>query len=163
MRLSFGRVAAQRQHILDTRLRKALEDILSSSLVEPTQVRCAIASRPVSRLMRETMSIVFSRVDPPAPYVPKRNPVPAGPDPRSSVSSCAAASSDLRRKEFERKYGLFPGEQVAMRIRLFTVYVTRLKHRRNLRPDRSGPRPVCSRMSTQSAFRPELSEHPCDT
>ena len=33
----------------------------SSSTVEPTQVKCAIASRPYSSLMRETISIVLSR------------------------------------------------------------------------------------------------------
>ena len=38
-----------------------------SARVEPTQVKCAMASMLVSALMRETMSMVSSRVDPPAP------------------------------------------------------------------------------------------------
>ncbi len=41
----------------------------SSSTVAPTHVKCAMASRPWSALMRLTMSIVFSRVEPPAPQV----------------------------------------------------------------------------------------------
>ena len=39
----------------------------SSGTVAPTQVKWAIASRPYSSLMRLTISIVFSRVEPPAP------------------------------------------------------------------------------------------------
>ena len=41
----------------------------SSSTVAPTQVKCAIASRPWSALMRDTMSIVLPRWAgvPPAP------------------------------------------------------------------------------------------------
>ena len=39
----------------------------SSSTVAPTHVKCAIASMPSSLLIRLVMSIVRSRVDPPAP------------------------------------------------------------------------------------------------
>jgi hypothetical protein len=39
----------------------------SSGTVAPTHVKWAIASRPSSERMRWTISIVFSRVDPPAP------------------------------------------------------------------------------------------------
>ena len=39
----------------------------SSSTVAPTQVKCAIASRPISSRMRETISSVLPRVEPPAP------------------------------------------------------------------------------------------------
>jgi len=39
----------------------------SSSTVAPTQVKCAIASIPSSCLMRLTIAIVRSRVEPPAP------------------------------------------------------------------------------------------------
>ncbi len=39
----------------------------SSSTVAPTHVKWAIASRPYSSLIRLTISIVFSRVEPPAP------------------------------------------------------------------------------------------------
>jgi hypothetical protein len=38
-----------------------------SSTVAPTQVKCAIASRPYSRRIRVTISSVLSRVEPPAP------------------------------------------------------------------------------------------------
>ncbi len=40
---------------------------LSSSVVCPTQVRCAIGSIEVSRAMRPVMATVRSRVVPPAP------------------------------------------------------------------------------------------------
>ena len=39
----------------------------SCGTVAPTQVKWAIASRPHSSLTRFTISIVFSRVEPPAP------------------------------------------------------------------------------------------------
>ncbi len=39
----------------------------NSSTVAPTHVKCAIASSPYSALMRLTISIVFSLVEPPAP------------------------------------------------------------------------------------------------
>src|SRR3954447_11637260 len=41
----------------------------SCSTVEPTHVKCGIASIPYSSLIRETISIVFVAVLPPAPYV----------------------------------------------------------------------------------------------
>src|SRR3954452_1745469 len=41
----------------------------SSPTVEPTHVKCAIASMPYSSLIRETISIVLFAVLPPAPYV----------------------------------------------------------------------------------------------
>ncbi len=54
-----------------------------------------MASMPVSRLIRETISIVFSRVEPPAPQVTETN---AGSRGRSSAivrSSCITLSSDF--------------------------------------------------------------------
>ena len=39
----------------------------SSGTVAPTHVKWAIASSPNSSFMRLTISIVFSRVEPPAP------------------------------------------------------------------------------------------------
>ncbi len=39
----------------------------SSSTVEPTQVKCGIASMPYSSLIRDTISIVLWAVLPPAP------------------------------------------------------------------------------------------------
>ena len=45
----------------------------ASGTVAPTHVKCAIASRPYSSRMRLTISIVFSLVDPPAPYVTDTN------------------------------------------------------------------------------------------
>ena len=41
----------------------------SSSVVCPTQVRCAIGSIEVSRAIRPVIATVRSRVVPPAPYV----------------------------------------------------------------------------------------------
>ena len=44
-----------------SRRRACVQDRRSSSSVSPTQVKCAIASRPWSALIRETMSTVASR------------------------------------------------------------------------------------------------------
>ena len=54
------------------------------STVAPTHVKCAIASSPYSCLMVRTISIVFSRVEPPAPYVTDTK---AGSSWRSSASA----------------------------------------------------------------------------
>ena len=65
-----GRVAAQREHVLDPGVAHAVERRRAARRrVAPTQVKCAIASRPWSALMRETMSIVLPRWAgvPPAP------------------------------------------------------------------------------------------------
>ena len=56
----------------------------SSSTVAPTQVKCAIASRPCVARMLRTISIVFSRVEPPAPQVTETN---AGSSARSAASA----------------------------------------------------------------------------
>src|SRR3954470_2025669 len=45
----------------------------SSSTVAPTHVKCAIASIPSSCLIRLTIAMVRSRVEPPAPYVTDTN------------------------------------------------------------------------------------------
>ena len=51
----------------DPRLGEAVEQRLEPSRVSPTQLRCAIASIPCSRLIRVAISTVPSRVAPPAP------------------------------------------------------------------------------------------------
>src|SRR3954447_15004592 len=70
----------------------------SSSVVAPTQVKCAIASSPSSCLMRLTIAIVRSRVEPPAPYVTDTN------DGSSCFSSCAA------RQRFSMPSSVFGGK-----------------------------------------------------
>src|SRR5919206_4955443 len=62
----------------------------SSPTVEPTHVKCAIASMPYSSLIRETISIVLFAVVPPAPYVTDTK---SGRSERSSPT----ASNRLRR------------------------------------------------------------------
>src|SRR4051794_34441692 len=69
-----------------------------SSVVAPTQVKCAIASSPSSCLMRLTIAIVRSRVEPPAPYVTDTN------DGSSCLSSCAA------RQRFSMPSSVFGGK-----------------------------------------------------
>ena len=62
------RVAAQREHVADARVGRATSRIrVSSSVVCPTQVRCAIGSSEVSRAIRPVIAMVRSRVVPPAP------------------------------------------------------------------------------------------------
>ena len=56
------RVAAQREHVVDAGVADLVED-----LAQPTQDRCAMASSPCSSLIVLTISMVRSRVDPPAP------------------------------------------------------------------------------------------------
>ena len=46
---------------------------LISLALWPTQVKCAMLSRPISFFIRPTRSIVFVRVLPPAPYVTETN------------------------------------------------------------------------------------------
>src|SRR4051812_13481412 len=70
----------------------------SSSVVAPTQVKCAIASRPSSCLMRLTIAIVRSRVEPPAPYVTDTK------DGSSCLNSCAA------RQRFSMPSSVFGGK-----------------------------------------------------
>ncbi len=77
----------------------------SSSTVVPTQERCAIASIPYSRLISRVISIVRSRVEPPAPYVTDTN---AGPSSRSSdrvPRSLSMPSSSFGGKNSNEKHG----------------------------------------------------------
>src|SRR4051812_18167173 len=70
----------------------------SSSTVAPTHVKCAIASSPSSCLIRFTIVMVRSRVEPPAPYVTDTN---AG-------SSCL--SSWAARHRFSMPSSVFGGK-----------------------------------------------------
>src|SRR5215210_4979323 len=89
----------------------------SSPTVAPTQVKWAIASSPSSCLIRLTIVIVRSRVEPPAPYVTDTK---AG----SSCFSSEAArhrfsipSSDFGGKNSNEKTGLRCSRISSMRMR----------------------------------------------
>ena len=63
-----GRVAAQGEDVLDPGLGDPVEGRRQiPSSVSPTQLRCAIVSRPTSSLSARVISTVPSRVEPPAP------------------------------------------------------------------------------------------------
>ena len=66
---ALGRVAAQREHVVDPASAYAARIDSSSSRVWPTQVRWAIGSIEVSRAIRPVTRTVVSRELPPAPYV----------------------------------------------------------------------------------------------
>ena len=81
-----------------------------SSTVAFTHVRCAIASRPKSRSMRETISIVFSRVEPPAPYVTETKAGSRRRDPQRG-GEVDLTLLTLRREELEGEGGLVAGPE----------------------------------------------------
>ena len=65
--LALRRIATQGEDVFDAAVAQAVEQRAISARSWPTQVRCAMASIPNSRLTRVTISIVLLRVLPPAP------------------------------------------------------------------------------------------------
>ena len=93
--LAFRRIAPQRQHVFHAGRRQPVQHAAYVFLCRAYAREVRHRLDPVSRLIRETISIVFSRVDPPAPHVTETNAGSSGCSSAMVRSSCSTLSSDF--------------------------------------------------------------------